>query len=121
MAVLLLAGAVAGCDLGDREETAPTTSTRAAAMSRATEGTYDLGPLTPAVARQAVLIELRGREAPARIACQAMEGSDGMSCQLEYAKRCDQFDVIPNEDGTVSVRQPQLAVCVYTTWGGTTD
>jgi hypothetical protein len=114
IAVVLLAGMLAGCDVGDGEEATPTTSTRPAEASPSTETRPSLGPLTPAVARQAVLIHLRGEERrePESINCEEPDRLGGVRCQLDYENWCDMLDVLPRANGAVTVRQPELAVCV---------
>jgi len=111
--MVLLASALGGCDLGGGDA-APTTSTRAVGATTPTGAQLSLEPLTPAVARQAVLIHLRGdeRREPESINCETPDRLGRVRCQLDYEDWCDLLDVVPRDGGAVTVRQPELAVCV---------
>jgi hypothetical protein len=114
MAVLLLAGALAGCDLGDAEQAQPTTSeARVEAPGTSTEKRVVLGPLTPNVARRAVLLHLRdeGSEKPELLQCLA-DTPGRVTCQFNYGSSCDTVVNVTEDDGMVNVRETNLAVCV---------
>jgi hypothetical protein len=114
IAIVLLAGVLGGCDVGDGDEAAPAASAVPADATTSTESRPSLPPLTPAAARQAVLIHVRGRERrqPESVSCEEPDRLGRVRCQLDYEDWCDMLDVSPRADGSLVVRQPELAVCV---------